>query len=167
MVEQGKRSSPEEQLSNASAATALINHDGGGGDQQKVTVKSSEDHPPPPPPKPLNGHREDAVVTSSDQQDQQESWPFETPQLYRIAFNFFKGVCVSVSVAFLIYFIISLNISPLILENESKAFHPSYDQRNAFVAYSLQEKHGKFNPEKARPLGALDFVGHDRRYHIL
>ncbi|XP_017486268.1 PREDICTED: Golgi resident protein GCP60-like [Rhagoletis zephyria] len=49
------------------------------------------------------------------------------------------------------------------MQNESKAFHPSYDQRNAFVAYSLQEKHGKFNPEKARPLGALDFVGHDRR----
>jgi len=53
------------------------------------------------------------------------------------------------------------------LENESKAFHPSYDQRNAFVAFSLQEKFGKFNADKARPLGALDFVGHDRRYKFI
>ncbi len=78
----------------------------------------------------------------------------------------FLKVCVCLCVAFdLIYHIITS--FQLFLENESKAFHPSYDQRNAFVAYSLQEKHGKFNPEKARPLGALDFVGHDRRYHNL
>lgn len=52
------------------------------------------------------------------------------------------------------------------LENESKAFHPSYDQRNSLVALSLQEKHGKFNSDKARPLGALDFIGHDRRLAV-
>lgn len=51
-----------------------------------------------------------------------------------------------------------------LIDNESKAFYPSYDQRNTLVAYSLQEKYGKFNSEKAIPLGALDFVGHDRRY---
>lgn len=54
-------------------------------------------------------------------------------------------------------------IEMLISDNESKAFHPSYDQRNTLVAYSLQVKHGNFNPEKANPLGTLDFVGHDRR----
>ena len=57
----------------------------------------------------------------------------------------------------------SINLILLSKDNESKAFHPSYDQRNTLVAYTLQEKHGKFNSDKARPLGALDFVGHDRR----
>ncbi|KAH9516754.1 Golgi resident protein GCP60 [Dermatophagoides farinae] len=65
-------------------------------------------------------------------------WPYDEKDLYKISLNFFK-------------------------ENEGKAFHPSYDQRNMLVALTLQEKHGKFNQEKAIPLGALDFVGHDRR----
>ncbi|KPM05755.1 hypothetical protein QR98_0042240 [Sarcoptes scabiei] len=65
-------------------------------------------------------------------------WPYGELNLYRLALNFFK-------------------------ENESKAFHPSYDQRNTLLAYTLQEKFGQFNPDKALPLGALDFVGHDRR----
>ncbi|KAI2801266.1 Golgi resident protein GCP60 [Blomia tropicalis] len=85
-----------------------------------------------------DNHTNHKVTTSPIELLKNIDWPFDTPELYKIAFNFFK-------------------------ENESKAFHPSYDQRVAFIAYTLQEKYGKFNADKARPLGALDFVGHDRR----
>ena len=83
-------------------------------------------------------------------------WPFDISELYRIGFNFFKGL-------FPTKFTSKILTISYFKENESKAFHPSYDQRNLLVAFSLQEKHGKFNNDKARSLGALDFIGHDRR----
>jgi acyl-CoA-binding protein len=46
---------------------------------------------------------------------------------------------------------------------ESKAFHPSYEERNHLVALSLQAKYGPFKEEKAPSFGALDIVGRDRR----
>ncbi|CAG2118640.1 unnamed protein product, partial [Medioppia subpectinata] len=48
-------------------------------------------------------------------------------------------------------------------DNDSKAFHPTYDTRNQFMAYILQEKYGNFDATKAKPLGTLDIVGKDRR----
>lgn len=48
-------------------------------------------------------------------------------------------------------------------ENENKAFYPSYDDRNYLYALNYQIKLGPFNEEKAPQLGALDFVGKDRR----
>ncbi|OTF78393.1 hypothetical protein BLA29_006892 [Euroglyphus maynei] len=83
----------------------------------------------------INGKSDEKIV---DNNSITIEWPYDEKELYKIALNFFK-------------------------ENEGKAFHPSYDQRNMLVALTLQEKHGKFNQEKAIPLGALDFVGHDRR----
>lgn len=48
-------------------------------------------------------------------------------------------------------------------ENENKAFYPSYDDRNLLYALNYQIRLGAFNEEKAPQLGALDFVGKDRR----
>lgn len=47
-------------------------------------------------------------------------------------------------------------------EFDGKAFTPSYDDRNKFVALSLQVKYGKYVPEKAPGQGVLDLVGRDR-----
>ena len=47
---------------------------------------------------------------------------------------------------------------------ESKAFTPSYEERNRLVALSLQSKYGPFDAEKVHSAtGALDVVGRDRR----
>ena len=54
-----------------------------------------------------------------------------------------------------------------LIENESKVFHPSYDTRNRFMAYRLQEKYGNFDPSKAKPLGPLDIIGKDRRFQLI
>ena len=49
---------------------------------------------------------------------------------------------------------------------ESKAFTPSYEERNRLVALSLQAKYGSFDTDKAATTGGsftLDLVGRDRR----
>jgi acyl-CoA-binding protein len=47
---------------------------------------------------------------------------------------------------------------------ESKAFTPSYEERNRLVALTLQSKYGSFDPERVHSeTGALDVVGRDRR----
>lgn len=51
----------------------------------------------------------------------------------------------------------------LFTDNEGKVFHPSYDLRNRILALAIQAKHGPFDSSKTSPLGALDFVGRDRR----
>ncbi|XP_015790761.1 Golgi resident protein GCP60 [Tetranychus urticae] len=66
------------------------------------------------------------------------NWGFPLDQLFKAATKFFK-------------------------ENEGKVLHPSYDERNQFLALVLLVKHGPFDVSKASPLGALDFVGRDRR----
>lgn len=44
-----------------------------------------------------------------------------------------------------------------------KAFTPTYEDRNKLAALTLQSKHGPMISEKEPQLGALDFVGRDRR----
>lgn len=45
-----------------------------------------------------------------------------------------------------------------------KAFAPSYQDRNKLAALSLQSKHGPIAGVKEPQLGALDFVGRDRKH---
>ncbi|KAL1436790.1 hypothetical protein MTO96_049331 [Rhipicephalus appendiculatus] len=66
------------------------------------------------------------------------TWGFTLDQLYKMATAFFK-------------------------EHEGKAFHISYEDKVNLVAYTLQVTHGKYNPERCKPLGYLDVVGRDRR----
>lgn len=85
-------------------------------------------------------------------------WPFEAGELYKIAVRFYKGLlmpCLD------IWFHLVYSFPST--DNVGKAFHPSYEQKNSLVAYTYQERYGRFNGDKAAPLGALDFVGHDRR----
>ncbi|RWS29044.1 Protein TMED8-like protein [Leptotrombidium deliense] len=70
--------------------------------------------------------------------DVAESWGFPLEELYKIAIKFFK-------------------------DNESKAFHPSYNDRNHLMALVLHVKHGAFLESKAHPLGSFDIIGRDRR----
>ena len=44
-----------------------------------------------------------------------------------------------------------------------KAFTPSYEERNRLAVLALQAKHGPIPGDKEPELGALDFVGRDRR----
>ncbi|KAL3174377.1 hypothetical protein MRX96_040962 [Rhipicephalus microplus] len=66
------------------------------------------------------------------------TWGFTLDQLYKMATAFFK-------------------------EHEGKAFHISYEDKVNLVAHTLQVTHGKYNPERCKPLGYLDVVGRDRR----
>ncbi|RWS04967.1 Golgi resident protein GCP60-like isoform X2 [Dinothrombium tinctorium] len=65
-------------------------------------------------------------------------WGFALDELFKKAIKFFK-------------------------DNESKAFHPSYNDRNYLLALVLQVKHGAYNESKEPPLGPFDLVGRDRR----
>ena len=51
----------------------------------------------------------------------------------------------------------------IFVDNEGKAFHPSYDNRNKLVALTMQVKHGSYTGDKIKPAAALDIVGKDRR----
>ncbi|RWS04807.1 golgi resident protein gcp60-like protein [Dinothrombium tinctorium] len=68
-------------------------------------------------------------------------WGFALDELFKKAIKFFK-------------------------DNESKAFHPSYNDRNYLLALVLQVKHGAYNESKEPPLGPFDLVGRDRRQAI-
>ncbi|KAH6926364.1 hypothetical protein HPB50_017544 [Hyalomma asiaticum] len=75
---------------------------------------------------------------TSEQDPCTVTWGFTLDQLYKMATAFFK-------------------------EHEGKAFHISYEDKVNLVAYTLQVTHGKYNPERCKPLGYLDVVGRDRR----
>ena len=80
---------------------------------------------------------------------------FELDQLYQLALRFYKGR------RFLCFDALPLTDSPP--DYEMKAFSPSYEERNRLAALTLQSKHGPAPTEKEYQLGALDFVGRDRR----
>lgn len=91
MVDQSKRSSPE-QLSPPSNASAL---------DVDLPVKTgkdvaSQDQQQQKKPETEKEAKESLLLRNGHHAegggDEPESWPFETPQLYRIAFTFFKGV---------------------------------------------------------------------------
>ncbi|XP_035230244.1 Golgi resident protein GCP60-like [Stegodyphus dumicola] len=92
----------------------------------------------------LNNSETDAcnsLSSHSDCQEQDEfivSWGFNINELYSLATTFLK-------------------------EKEGKAFHISYKDKLALVAYNQQVSHGKYIEEKAPPLGYLDVIGRDRR----
>ncbi|XP_054153942.1 Golgi resident protein GCP60-like [Oppia nitens] len=89
--------------------------------------------------KPSDDTTEDQMNGLQNDDDLVSDWHLQDwTQLYKIAIKFYK-------------------------DNESKAFHPSYDNRNQFMAFIFQEKYGKFDASKAKPLGPLDIVGKDRR----
>lgn len=48
-------------------------------------------------------------------------------------------------------------------ENEGKSLKPTYEEKLKLVAFTNQITHGKFLPEKALELGALEVIGQDRR----
>lgn len=69
-----------------------------------------------------------------------ESWGFQADRLFEVAYRFYK-------------------------RNESKAFHPSFDERNHLIALILQARYGNFDDGKAPDVGALDLVGRSRRQY--
>lgn len=69
-----------------------------------------------------------------------EDWGFQVDRLFEVAYRFYK-------------------------RNESKAFHPSFDERNQLIALILQAKYGNFDSGRAPDVGALDLVGKSRRQY--
>lgn len=88
-------------------------------------------------------------------------WGFELDQLFQLSQKFYKGKIVAKLTLSNVLQCIALFIC---LDNEGKAFHPSYDNRNKLVALIMQAKYGCYTGDKAKPAGALDIVGKDRRY---
>lgn len=67
-----------------------------------------------------------------------KDWGFKVDRLFEVAYRFYK-------------------------RNESKAFHPTFDERNHMNALILQAKYGNFDGARAPDVGVLDLVGKSRR----
>lgn len=68
-----------------------------------------------------------------------KDWGSNVDKLFQIAYKFYK-------------------------RNESKAFHPTFDDRNKMNALILQARYGNLDTSKFPDVGALDLVGRSRRY---
>jgi acyl-CoA-binding protein len=66
-------------------------------------------------------------------------WGFKVDYLFDVAYKFYK-------------------------QNENKAFHLSFDERNKMVALVMQAKFGNYDGGKVSDVGALDLVGKRRHY---
>ena len=94
---------------------------------------------------------------------------FELTDLYKHALKFYKGMCLAPKFVIVIacYEHMSKHLRNAVhhvsADYEMKAFTTTYEDRNKLAALTLQSKHGPMMSEKEPQLGALDFVGRDRR----
>lgn len=85
-----------------------------------------------------------SLVKKDDMDNDKETirfrdWGFKLDRLFEVAYRFYK-------------------------RNESKAFHPTFDQRNHMNALILQARYGNHDSGRSPDVGVLDLVGKRRQY---
>lgn len=92
-----------------------------------------------------NGSTPNGFPNNSDPADGDQfrikfaDWGFKIDRLFEVAYRFYK-------------------------RNESKAFHPSFDERNKMIALIMQARYGNHDGGRAPDIGVLDLVGKRRQY---